>query len=66
MSAPETEDSQRARDWLELRLRHGFRQQAQHPAAAFHYLALTALQLERLRALLTRLALFPPRLEQAS
>lgn len=59
-----TQDSARARDWLEQRLRLGFRRHPRQAAAAFYYLALAGLGLERLRGLLIRLALFP--LERAS
>lgn len=59
-----SQDSTRARDWLEQRLRPGFRRHARQAAAAFYYLALAGLSLERLRGLLARLILFP--LEHAS
>lgn len=59
-----SQDSQRSRDQLDQRLRSGFRRHPRQAAAAFYYLALTGLTLERLRGLLTRLILFP--LERAS
>lgn len=59
-----SQDSQRSRDHLDQRLRSGFRRHPRQAAAAFYYLALTGLTLERLRGLLTRLILFP--LERAS
>lgn len=58
------QDSRRAGDALERRLRLGFRRHPRQPAAAFHYLALCGLTLQRLRGLLARLILFP--LERAS
>ncbi len=48
-----------ARHALNARMRHLFRQHTLEPAAAFAYLALVALDLERLRADLTWRALFP-------
>jgi hypothetical protein len=57
-------DGMRARDHLDQRLRSGFRRHPHQAAAAFYYLALTGLSLERLRGQLTRLILFP--LERAS
>lgn len=48
-----------ARTWLERRLRRAFRRQPRQAATAFIYLALCALQLERLRGMLLRLILFP-------
>lgn len=56
--------SLRAHDELERRLRLGFRRHPRQPAAAFYYLALCGLTLQRLRGLLSRLILFP--LERAS
>jgi hypothetical protein len=57
-------DGVHARDHLDQRLRSGFRRHPHQAAAAFYYLALTGLSLERLRGLLARLILFP--LERAS
>ncbi|GAB4296512.1 MAG: hypothetical protein Kow0096_14010 [Thiohalomonadaceae bacterium] len=58
------QDSRRAHDDLERRLRLGFRRHPRQAATAFYYLALCGLTLQRLRGLLTRLLLFP--LEPAS
>lgn len=58
-------NSETAHDWLEQRLRHGFRRHPQQAAAAFYYLALTALTVEQLRGLLLRLSLFPAHSEVA-
>jgi len=49
-----------SRQSLRQALRHFFRRHALQPAAAFSYLALVALDLEHLRAELTRRALFAP------
>lgn len=49
-----------ARQSLRQAVQHFFRRHLLHPAAAFAYLALVALDLERLRAELTRRALFSP------
>jgi hypothetical protein len=54
-----TQDSLRVRDHLDHHLRLGFRRHPHQAAAAFYYLALAGLSLERLRGLLTRLILFP-------
>ena len=64
LAAGASHGSDTARDWIEQRLRHGFRAHPQQAAAAFYYLALTALTLEQLRGLLLRLSLFPTRPEQ--
>jgi hypothetical protein len=64
LGADLTKDSARTRDWLEQRLRLGFRRHPRQAAAAFYYLALAGISLERLRGLLARLMLFP--LEHAS
>lgn len=53
------QDSRRADDELERRLRLGFRRHPRQPATAFYYLALCGLTLRRLRGLLARLLLFP-------
>lgn len=53
------QDSLRTRDHLDHHLRQGFRRHPHQAAAAFYYLALAGLSLERLRGLLTRLILFP-------
>ncbi len=66
LAAAAGRDSDTARDWIEQRLRHGFRRHPQQAAAAFYYLALTALTVEQLRGLLLRLSLFPAHPEQVA